>query len=395
MHNPQYPTRFVNLAAARAQYGDRAERLGHWLWASDPLADAAVASLANSRRRDGWKRIEKALRHGVDSLEDCEPELRAFFLHAEQIPMWVDWKVLEHAGKLFFRGGFLSGMVLGVKSLVYGYCSPGGNKPLVFSGRLETQASRRLQETVAFVHAVCSPGGMKRGAPGYQITLKVRLMHAKVRRLIETSDRWKPEQWGTPINQHDMLATTLLFSLVLIRGLRMTGFSISQEESESYLSLWRYIGYLMGVEEELLFGSERQAERLAEMIHITQGPPDDDSRALTHALMLAASREAPTEALREQARKRIPFSYGLCRALLGEELSDQLQLPRNAWRHSLSAVHALVGTFEKARIQSSAISTWQLEMGRKHWDMLLQRGLSHGPPMDFAPPQNLRANAHS
>jgi hypothetical protein len=37
---------------------------------------------------------------------------------------------------VFLRPGLLGGLVLGLRSLVYGYAAPAGNKPLVFSGRL-------------------------------------------------------------------------------------------------------------------------------------------------------------------------------------------------------------------------------------------------------------------
>ena len=54
-------------------------------------------------------------------------------------------------------------------SLVLGYASPGGNKPLAFSGQLEKRAPQRLLETSRFVEATCLPGGLARFAPGFAI----------------------------------------------------------------------------------------------------------------------------------------------------------------------------------------------------------------------------------
>ncbi|MEZ4249513.1 MAG: hypothetical protein R3B99_14890 [Polyangiales bacterium] len=44
-----------------------------------------------------------------------------------------------------------------------------------------------------------------------------------MRRLLLRSERWKSELWGAPINQHDMAATSLLFSVVFLSGIRQFG----------------------------------------------------------------------------------------------------------------------------------------------------------------------------
>ena len=88
-----------------------------------------------------------------------------------------------------------------MRSLVLGYASPAGNKPLMLSGRLKEQALKRLNETARFVQAVCRPGGMRPLADGWQITVKVRLIHAQVRRMILKSGKWDEGAWGAPVNQ--------------------------------------------------------------------------------------------------------------------------------------------------------------------------------------------------
>src|SRR5436190_2004130 len=82
------------------------------------------------------------------------------------------------------RRGLLGGLVLGARSLIYGYASPAGNKPLVLSGRLREAAAPRLHETSKFVSAIVRPGGLRPGGEGWRISVRVRLMHAQVRRMI-------------------------------------------------------------------------------------------------------------------------------------------------------------------------------------------------------------------
>ena len=116
--------------------------------------------------------------------------MREFIEETARVPAWVDWPTIDHAGDVLHRAGVLGGLVLGAMSLPFGYASPGGNKPLVLSGRLTEQAPRRLSETSRFVQAVCRPRGVRPGADGFKITLKVRLMHAHVRAMLLRSGRW-------------------------------------------------------------------------------------------------------------------------------------------------------------------------------------------------------------
>jgi hypothetical protein len=84
-------------------------------------------------------------------------------------------------------------------------------------------------------------------------------MHAQIRRLLRASPRWDGTAWGDPINQVDMAGTVLLFSLVLVDGLRMLGFRIGRQECEDVLHLWRVAGWVLGVEPELLCATEPEA----------------------------------------------------------------------------------------------------------------------------------------
>jgi hypothetical protein len=64
---------------------------------------------------------------------------------------------------------------------------------------------------------------------------------------------WNTKEYGFPINQEDMVATLLSFSVVVldvIEEFSVSG-SLSREDKEAYIHLWRYIGYLIGVNEDL------------------------------------------------------------------------------------------------------------------------------------------------
>jgi hypothetical protein len=156
-----FPARYSNLEDARRRFGDRVDRLGRHLDVGDPAADAVIAAIDAMPRGEGWRLFERGISLGSESIPNAPAAMRELISEAEHVPVWVDWETCDRGGSLLMRAGPLGGAVLGARSLVLGYASPGGNKPLVFSGRLKEQAARRVNETARFVQAVCRPQGMR------------------------------------------------------------------------------------------------------------------------------------------------------------------------------------------------------------------------------------------
>ena len=378
------PARVHHVDAARSQFGAGVDKLLAALDHLDPLADNAVAELAHLPA--GGHTIVDAALHG--DLRDAPPALRELLASVATYPRWVDWARVDRGCAVFLRAGFAGGLVLGLRSLPYGYAAPAGNKPLVFSGRLAERAPRRLAETARFVAAVSEPGALRRRDAGHAITLKVRLMHAQVRRLLLQSGRWDHARWSAPINQHDMLATIFLFSQVFLDGLRLLGLAIDRSEGDDFIHLWRVIGWLIGVDEDLLPDDETSARAASEVIYLTQGPPDADSRELVAALLGAPAQTAHTPAQQRQARIRMHITRQLCRHLLGDPLADALAVPRQ--RPALAApilVRALTG-LDRARARLPALERLATRAGRRYWDAVVAVGLGD-LPADFAPPAQL------
>lgn len=383
-----FPSRYSNLPAARKEFGARVDRLAPFFERVDPLGDAVVASIEELGPARGWKMLERALSHGISSVPDAPQSFRALFAELDAVPPWVDDATLDRGGALLMRVGVLGGICLGAQSLVAGYASPGGNKPLVFSGRLVESASRRLNETSRFVQAVCRPNGMRRFADGFQITVKVRLMHAQVRRMLLRSGKWDSTKWGQPINQHDMAGTTLLFSISVLEGLRAFGVKMTHEESESYMALWRYVGRVIGVDPDILPTSQFDAQQLAALIAKTMGEPDNDSRALVKALFEHPLQMAKTERQRSLAEKQVLFGYGVSRSLIGDDLADKLAIPRTAFRYAVPTMRAIVTAAENLRIRSSWADRTAYVTGLRYWDKVVELGLA-GATAEFGLPERL------
>lgn len=372
--DPVSPGRVVNATRAKRRFPHQFRTLVPALERSDHQADRAIDELTRDDARSAHARIARAL----DNPRGALPALEELIESARTLPDWVDLAELERAGEVFFRAGILGGISLGMRSLVYGYAAPVGNKPLAFSGALERKAQRRLAETGKFVSAVCTAGFMHPGAEGHDSTLHVRLMHAQVRRLALSSTDWDRSAWGLPINQHDMLATILLFSTVFLDGIDRFGIDVSQAEAEKYWALWRYVGYVIGVEESLLPESLQEARTTADFIRLTQGPPDADSRALVRALLDEPLRQAHSESELRRARRQVAFIEGVCRELLDPETADGLGL-RTTWAsRAMPRVRATFGVLGKVRRHIAPLDRWVNAMGARYWAYSVRRGLKGG-----------------
>jgi hypothetical protein len=380
------PTRFLHLPEARARFGDRIDRLGVFLERVDPLADEVVAAIEGTP--GGWRLFDEAAKHGVERVAAAPASFHALFDQAAHVPLWVDWETIDRGGEVLLRAGPLGGIVLALKSLILGYTSPAGNKPLVFSGRLQEQASRRINETARFVHATITPRSMRPHGEGWQITLKVRLIHAQVRRMILASGRWDAAAWGSPINQHDQAGTLLLFSTVVLEGLRQLGMRIPTAEAEAYVQLWRWSGWLMGVDPELLPATEAEGIRLRELIVATMGEPDQDSRELTRALLDSTLRRGTTPRERANADRVMRLNAALCRDLVGADMADKLAVPNTPWRYTLPFVRRLVSSIDLLRRGVPFGDARALRAGTRYWERVVEIGL-HGTIAEFGLPQSL------
>ncbi|WP_437686133.1 oxygenase MpaB family protein [Sorangium sp. So ce176] len=385
MKNPTIPARFQDTAEARRRFGDQLDRLAPFLHRVDPVADAVVDAFASMPSGQGFRLLEAALARGIDAVPDAPAELRALFAAVDHVPLWVDWEAVNRGGTAFLRTGILGGILLAMQALILGYASPGGNKPLVFSGRLREQAPRRLGETSRFVHAVSLADGMRRSGEGFAITVKVRVMHAQVRRLIRASGRWKTELWGEPINQHDMVATALLFSVAVLDGFDKLGYHIPPAQKEDLVHLWRYVAHVIGVEPELIPGSYAEARRLAEMIFATQGAPDNDSRLLVSALLSHGIGSGWTESQRRRAEQLVSIFCSVSRSVLGEDLADQLGVPRQSSLLTVPLLRAIAAASSRAHALPS-LQHFALDLGDRYWQRSVAVALG-GRPADFAPPE--------
>ncbi len=304
-------------------------RLREFAQLEDPLADAVVEMMRSLPRGRGRALFNEAAERGVDSLDDPPRQLVDFFRDVEATPYWVDQRRLDRGARAIVRTGVLSLFPLGDMALMGGYLASRATKPLVGTGAIEYAASRRLIETSRWWLDVTTPGALRVGAVGYASALRVRLVHAHVRAAMNGRDDWDYSAWDRPINQVQTAGTLLLFSLVYVVGMRVLGVRYTESERADIIHLWRYVGWLMGIDDELLPATEDDAWRLLWLLAVTEFVPDEDSRRLAAALLRSHADvgrdRGPLGKVLSELSVRVHGS--ISRLVLGKTNSDFLGLP--------------------------------------------------------------------
>jgi hypothetical protein len=364
---------------------------------SDPLADGVARYLTADRARAAERRalFERAVDHGIESLGADAPEpLCRLFAHIDEVPAWLDRARIARAKRVAHRVSFGGDYVLSCFGLLPGYLAIGTAKVLARTGALERLAARRLDETAHFVAGVYATGEIHRFSPAVKSAVRVRVMHALVRDQLLRSGTWDTDAYGVPINQFDMCGTNLLFSITFTLGLRGLGFVLSRQEREDVVHVWRYIGRLLGIAEDLIPTTEREGRRLLRLVGAAQQGPDDDARRLAAALLAATERRwhALGRAGRALGKLDTAFRAGLTRLYVGDAGADRLGLRDDAWRFAIAGVFPAVRMLELARRSLPFETSLAARLGERAVVRYLERALGGTPP-SFLPYAMQQASA--
>lgn len=258
-------------------------RLAEALVTGDPAMDKVIDWLMQNPA-EHRQLFETALFEGLDALAEPIPELIEFFEQITHPPAWFDESRLNDAVIFTHRLGVNNGFILRDLSLMVGYLYPGFNRPLILTGALKKHAGKRLAETTKWWIEITEIDGLKRFGSGFTSTIYVRFIHALVRHQLSRSEEWDTKKWGLPLNQFDLAMTNVAFSGVVLLGIRALGVFPNQQEIESFLHFWKYIGWLMGIDEKWLVTQESDGWRLLYWMQFAHPQSDDSSFALGQSL---------------------------------------------------------------------------------------------------------------
>ena len=321
------PTDYIpGYEKARAIAPDIADKYIAHTHVGDPLGEEMTDDLSKFNPEEASILIQNAMdNEGEEALREAPASLRKFFKEAETLPEWLDYSAFAPGVRMFHRNSqvILAAFVAGV--LIEGFTT---NIAMSFfiTGRLRDQGIRRLGQNNRHMIEIFLPGGLYRDGDGWKLSVRIRIVHAQLRHLLNRSEEWDTEAWGAPISAAHLGYAISAFSARLLKHMKTLGAQYNDEEYDSFMAVWRYSGYLMGIPETILFRDADEALRLWEIALTCEPDSPLESVVMAHSLVnsapLIAGRTEPA-ARRELAG----YVYRVSRGLIGNEFADSLMYP--------------------------------------------------------------------
>ena len=311
---------------ARAVAPDIADKYVAHTLTGDPLAEAMTEDLAEFSSEESRRLIEAAMnQEGEEALRDAPDSLRKFFKDAETPPEWLEYAAFAPGVRMFHRNSqvILGAFVAGV--LIEGFTTNIA-KSFFITGRVRDQGVRRLGQNNRHMMEIFLSGGMYRHGDGWKLSVRIRIVHARLRYLLNNSEDWDAEAWGAPISAAHLGYAISAFSARLLMHMKTLGADYNDEEYASFMAVWRYSGHLMGIPQTILFRDAEEALKLYDVGLICEPSSQIESVVMAHSLVNSApliAGVAEPQARRSLAR----YVYRVSRGLIGQETADALMYP--------------------------------------------------------------------
>ena len=311
---------------ARAADPERARNYILHTTIGDPVCDELMAQLDTVPLQDADRFLRAAVEDPDDpALKDAPAAVLAFVDDLETVPDWVDPEAFAGGIRAFHRdsSACLAAMLGGV--LVEGFTTTIA-RSFFITGRLRDQGVRRLRQNNRHMIELFLPGGLDRHGDGWRLSVRIRMIHGKVRHLFNTSDDWDTAAWGEPLSAAQIGFAATAFSARMLQHMKGLGADYSEAERDSFMSVWRYSGHLMGIPESALYRDYDDALEVFRIGRLCEPDPGMESVVLANALVNSAPVVAGITEPAER-RKLVKYIFVVSRAMIGDEMADQLNYP--------------------------------------------------------------------
>ena len=291
----------------------------------DPQCEAVVEELFELGDSNAYRLMKAAMDEDDTGLSDAPQSLLDFFEDISHPPAWWDPSATGPGIRSFHRHSAMILQAFAAGVLVEGFTTNIA-RSFIITGRLRDQGVRRLKNNNRHVMEIFWPQGLERQGDGWKLSVRIRLVHAQVRRLLRQAPDWDAEAWGDPISAAHLAFAASAFSARLLKHSRRIGVPFSKEESDSFMMTWLYSAYLMGIPETILPRSEAEALKLYDVARTCEPYPDFESVIMANALVSSVPLllGLPLHGEGDELRN---LAYTVARAFIGDELADQLKFP--------------------------------------------------------------------
>ncbi len=293
----------------------------------DPVADAAADSLADFETSHGHRLIRAGMDGDAKAFASAPAALRELFERAEETPSWWDARVAHagcrafHANSDLFVPAFFVVTLRNASTLI--------SRAFYATGRVRTvHGLRRIRQNTRHFIEIMLPGAMDREGDGWKLSVRIRLVHAQVRRLLRDPGDWDPEDFGAPLSAAHMGLASANFSASLLQEASRLGAALDAESRTSVMQIWRYASWLLGTPEALLFEGDESATLAFRDIAVACEPsPGEEASVIAQRLVMALPLVAGLDEPSKQRDFQV-HAFRVSRALLGDETADQLGFPK-------------------------------------------------------------------
>ena len=303
----------------------------------DPVVDAVIEALEPFPYPEVERFIIAGMEQDEKTLAEAPRLLRDFFEGLESPPAWFDRDAVLPGRQAFHRysdlfiPAFFVSTVHNASTLIA--------KAFYATGRVMSDFGlRRIRQNTRHFIEIMLPDALQRQGDGWKLSVRIRLVHGRIRRLIRDSGTWDESVYGVPISAAHMAFSSANFSAGVLLHAQRLGARMDAAMRNGFMQAWRYASYLAGTPEALLFdGDYKKTLEFRRVASLCEPPPGEESITIANALVQALPKIIETvDPATQQGMKIHVYTdqqsmtkhvYKITRTLLGNELSDQLLFP--------------------------------------------------------------------
>lgn len=325
------PSAYVNsYEQAKSFDSELAENYIRHTTIGDPELDPVMDELSTLPTNELHRYIRAGIEQDDEETYRRAPQILKDFFENFEVPEWVDYEAFIPGQRAFHR--YMRNVLVGyaVGSAVEGFSTLVAQS-FCITGRvpnLGPGAVRRLKQNNRHMIETYFPEGLKRDRDGWKITMRIRFVHARIRKLLADSENWEPDKWGTPLSAAHFGGISLFtFSVRKFEHAIALGSKITNEEMDSIAAIWRYAGHILGIPKEILYTDKESARRLFKVARMCEPSPSESSISMANSVFKALPEVAGLKSEKEK-KKLVVYAYRISRSLIGKQLANELQFPK-------------------------------------------------------------------
>ena len=227
------PSAYVaGYAKARAVDREAADNYIRHTAMGDAVLDPIMEELSSMPPADLHRFIGAGIEQQKEVLREAPQILRDFIESLDEPPPWLDYDAFRpgirtfHANLDLMLVAFVAGVLVeGFSTLIA--------KSFAITGRVSS-TTRRLQQNNRHMMDIFFPGGLYRENDGWKLSTRIRFIHARIRSLLNNSEEWEHETWGTPVSAAHLGFAISVFSKRLLEYSLQVGARFNQEEERAF-----------------------------------------------------------------------------------------------------------------------------------------------------------------